>query len=146
MRNKFLLLLTALTLSFSVQTFAADKARPEIGPEVKAYSSHDSANVWVLRIGARADNQALVQITGIDHDLNGKIEKYQVEKTDKDTRYVTQINGQRYVLLRIGSGFGFGELYLPGEKKEIFVSYDKGLSSAGNPEHFLTDYLNQGGN
>lgn len=144
MRNKLLLLLTALTLSFSIQTFAADQARPEIGPEVKAYSSHESANVWVLRIGARADNQALVQITGIDHDLNGKIEKYQVEKTDKDTRYVTQINGQRYVLLRIDSGFG--ELYLPGEAKAMPVSYDKGLSSAGNPEHFLTDYLNQGGN
>ncbi|WP_225181244.1 hypothetical protein [Pectobacterium aroidearum] len=38
---------------------------------------------------------------------------------------------------------GYGELYLPGEAQPVRIGYSKSLSEQGNPEHFLTDYLQQ---
>ncbi|MCS3473148.1 hypothetical protein M2401_006916, partial [Pseudomonas sp. JUb42] len=91
--------------------------------------------------GARAANEALVQVEGVDHDWNLRIRKMKVEKTAKDTRYSTEVNGQKFVALILQDGYG--ELYLPDESQELNVSYSEGLSSQGNAQAFLTDYLNQ---
>ena len=113
--------------------------RPEVAEKVLAYAGAGGVKVWTLRIGARSDNQALVQVEGVDHDWNLKIQKMTVEKTAKDTRYSTRVDGQKFVMLVLQQSWG--ELYLPGEAQALSVGYDESLSSQGNAQAFLTDYL-----
>ncbi|AHD13130.1 hypothetical protein C163_05090 [Pseudomonas sp. FGI182] len=114
--------------------------RPEVADQVIAYTGTQGAKVWTLRIGERAANEALVQIEGVDHDWNMRIQKMQVEKTSRDTRYSTTVDGKKYVVLIIQGNRG-GELYLPGEAQAMQVGYSEGLSHQGNAQAFLTDYL-----
>ncbi|WP_097084831.1 MULTISPECIES: hypothetical protein [unclassified Pseudomonas] len=125
--------LAMLTLNATAQE------RPEVAEKVVAYGGEQGVKVWTLRIGARSDNQALVQLEDVDHDWNLRIQKMTVEKTAKDTRYSTIVDGQKYVVLIVQDGWG--ELYLPGEAKPIQVGYSPMLSSQGDAQAFLTDYL-----
>ncbi len=59
----------------------------------------------------------------------------------RDSRYSTELNGSKYVILIVRDGWG--ELYLPGEQQTRQVAYSESLSSAGEPQAFLTDYLEQ---
>lgn len=119
--------------------FAQAEERPEVAPKVVAFSGEQGVKVWTLRIGARSENQALVQVEGVDHDWDMRIQRMDVEKNADDTRYSTQIDGKKFVVLLVRNGWG--ELYLPGEAKPLMVGYDNGLSEQGNAQAFLTDYL-----
>ncbi|MFP1857774.1 hypothetical protein [Lonsdalea quercina] len=121
---------------------ATEAPRPPVSDNVVAYSGEQGVKVWTLRYGERTANQALVQIDGIDHDWKLRIQKMDVEKTSKDTRYSTQVDGKKFVVLIVRRGYG--ELYLPDETQEIRVGYDDALSQSGNAQYFLTDYLQQG--
>lgn len=120
-----------------------ETARPQVADRVVAYSGTQGVKVWTLRYAERSANQALVQIEGVDHDWDKRIQKMNVEKTSKDTRYSTEVDGKKYVALIVQGNYG--ELYLPGEAQSAAVGYDEGLSSQGNAQHFLTDYLEQSG-
>jgi len=113
--------------------------RPPVADKVVAYSGQQGAKVWTLRIGERSANEALVQVGGIDHDWDMRIQKMSVEKTSKDTRYSTTVDGKKFVVLVLQNGWG--TLYLPNESQDITVGYDENLSNQGNAQAFLTDYL-----
>lgn len=113
--------------------------RPPVADKVVAYSGQQGAKVWTLRIGERSANEALVQIGGIDHDWDMRIQKMSVEKTAKDTRYFATVDGKKFVVLILQNGWG--TLYLPNETQEILVGYDPNLSNQGDAQAFLTDYL-----
>ncbi|MEC5342034.1 hypothetical protein ABRZ24_05320 [Brenneria populi] len=119
----------------------AETPRPPIANIVKAYQGAEGAQIWTLRIGEPAESQALVQITGIDHHWNGKIQKMNVEKLANSTRYWLNVDGKKFVALILNQGYG--ELYLPGEAQPVQIGYSKNLSEQGNAEAFLTDYLQQ---
>lgn len=120
---------------------ATDAERPPVGDRVLAFSGEQGVKVWTLRYGERSDHQALVQVDGVDHDWQKRIQKMNVEKTSKDTRYSTTVEGKTFVALIVRGNSG--ELYLPGEGKEMPLSYDQALSDQGNAQYFLTDYLQQ---
>jgi class 3 adenylate cyclase len=125
-----------------VAVVAAEAARPEVGKFVKAYENNSSSvKVWTVRVGPPAKNEALVQITGIDHPWDMKIFKANViTDSQQSEKYRITHNGQPFVML-IVSEHG-AEVYLP-DNKIHKVAYSKILAEQGNPEHFLTDYLNQ---
>ena len=58
-----------------------------------------------------------------------------------DARHSTEVNGQKFVALILQDGDG--ELYLPDESQELNLGYSEGLSSQGDAQTFLTNYLNQ---
>lgn len=116
--------------------------RPEVAEEVKAWQGEEGIQVWVLRYGSREENKALVQITNIDHPWSQRIQLMDVQKNDKKKTYSLKVNGNRFVALNM-FGSGMGELYLPDDKQSYRISYSQSLSSYGNAQHFLTDYLNQ---
>ncbi|WP_313479298.1 hypothetical protein [Atlantibacter hermannii] len=137
LRAVFLILCATL---FTQPAFA-ESARPETAKYVKAYSGQEGAQIWTLRIGARADNEALVQIERVDHELDKRILRCKVQPTsDGGKSYSTKIDGKDYVLLRIKNGSG--ELYLPGTEAR-YVAYNDGLSQNGDAQAFLTSYLEQ---
>jgi hypothetical protein len=119
----------------------SEAARPEVANAVKAYSGGEGLQVWTLRVGPRSANEFLVQLTGVDHPWEKHIFKTKAEPgSGGATKYV--IEGKDYVVLVLNDG-GYGEAYLPPKDKALSVSYDDSLSSQGNPEAFLTDYLKQ---
>jgi hypothetical protein len=132
------MLATALTVPMIA---AAEAVRPLIGNKIEAYSGLQNIQVRILRVGERLDNRALVQITGIDHDWDGRIQKMNVEKTFKDVRYSIEVKGKRYVALIMNSGIG--ELHLPGESQPVNIYPNSALASEGIPDHFLTAYIQQ---
>lgn len=119
----------------------ADEARPEIADKIFAYSGEQGVKVWVLRVGDRSANEALVQVAGVDNEWNLRIQKAKVEKTNKDTRYSVQKDGKPYEVLRLNRDIG--ELYLPGETQALRVGYNDELSMTGRPQAFLTEFLEQ---
>ncbi|GAB7528631.1 hypothetical protein PS3A_10400 [Pseudomonas sp. 3A(2025)] len=134
----------ALILGLCMATGAlaeSEAPRPPVGDRVVAYSGTQGVKVWTLRYDERSANQALVEINGVDADWNKRIQKMSVAKTSKDTRYSTEVDGKPYVAMIIQGNHG--ELYVPGEPQMISLSYDEALSSEGNAQHFLTDYLQQ---
>ncbi|WP_372160938.1 hypothetical protein ACCP91_14200 [Xanthomonas axonopodis pv. cyamopsidis] len=134
------LLIPLLGIAAVAQTQAA-AARPEVAKQAKAYSSSDGVKVSTLRYGPREKNQALMQVTGADSEIDDKILLATTAATQKDTRYTVQLKGRPYVLLILDEGGG--ELYLPDAAKPARVGYDAGVSEQINPEHYLTDYLEQ---
>ncbi|RXT81980.1 hypothetical protein B1F72_25900 [Pseudomonas syringae] len=110
--------------------------RPEVAEKVLAYAGEGGVKVWTLRIGARTDNRALMQVKGVDHDGNMKNQKMAVERTSTDTRYSTTDDGQKVVVLVLQKGWG--ELYLPGGSHALNIDYDESLSGRGNAQAFLT--------
>ncbi len=140
MKKLFLILLTILGICLS--SFAQAQARPEIAAYVKAYKGQESVKIWTLRIGPVAKNEAIVQITGIDHPWDMRIQKMHLEPSQQGTNYVATVDGKRFVVLTMrGSS---GQLYLPGSNDpKASFSYSENLSKEGNAEFFLTDYLEQ---
>lgn len=127
-----------------VGAMAQAEERPSVAEKVVAYAGEQGVKVWTLRIGERSANEALVQVEGVDHDWNMRIQKMNVEKTDKLTRYYTTVDGQKFAALVIqgSDSWSASELYLPGEAQALKIGYSQSLSEQGNAQAFLTDYLN----
>ncbi|TSJ55556.1 hypothetical protein [Atlantibacter subterraneus] len=122
-----------------VQPVFADNARPETAKHVKGYIGLEGVKLCTLRIGPRSENEALLQISNIDHELDMKILRCKVQPiSDGGKGYSTEIDGKQFMVLRLNNGVG--ELYLPGETP-ISVAYNDDLSRQGDAEYFLTDYL-----
>lgn len=128
-------------LAWGSCTAQAEEARPPVADKVVAYQGQQGLKVWTLRIGEAAAGEALLQVEGLDHNWDRLIHKVKVEKSARDSRYSTELNGSKYVILIVRDGWG--ELYLPGEQQTRQVAYSESLSSAGEPQAFLTDYLEQ---
>ena len=96
--------------------------------------------VWVLRYGPQANHEAIVQIKGIDHPWDGRIQKMRIETSPRGLKYVAGNEGNRHdVLLMEDAGL---EVAVPGVRRAQ-VSYDKVLSAQGNRSMFLTEYMEQ---
>lgn len=140
--KKAILLVLFSSFMASAPVLASDTpARPPIAKYVKAYVGAEGMKVWTLRVGERGQNQALVQVTGVDHDWDGRIQKMNIERQNKDTRYWLERKGKQFVALILQDGGG--QVYLPDEGHPHAIHYDEKLSAQGNAEHFLTDYLQQ---
>jgi hypothetical protein len=127
-------------LGFGILPAALAEDRPEIARYFKVYSGGEGTSVRTLRIGPQANQEAIVQIIGIDHKWDGRIHKMKIEPTQRGRKYVTTADGQRYdVLVMDESGI---DLNVPGMRTST-LSYDKALSAQGEPQHFLTEYLDQ---
>ncbi|WP_410961148.1 hypothetical protein, partial [Salmonella sp. SAL4457] len=116
-------------LAWGSCTAQAEEARPPVADKVVAYQGQQGLKVWTLRIGEAAAGEALLQVEGLDPAWDRLIHKVKVEKSARDSRYSTELNGSKYVILIVRDGWG--ELYLPGEQQTRQVAYSESLSSAG---------------
>ncbi|MEC9691469.1 hypothetical protein RCN60_03350 [Escherichia marmotae] len=134
-------LVSALLL---MQSAFADTARPEIGKYVFGYRGQEGAVVWMMRIGPKAENEALVQVSHVDNDIDGQIFRCKVKALQEGEKsYTAVIKGESFELLCLKEGNG--SLHIPDESAAWSVAYSNELSDSdvANPEHFLTAYQNQ---
>ncbi|QCT88898.1 hypothetical protein [Escherichia sp. E4742] len=127
-----------------MQSAFADTARPEIGKYVFGYRGQEGAVVWMMRIGPQASNEALVQVSHVDNDIDGQIFRCKVKVLQEGEKsYTAVIKGESFELLRLKEGNG--SLHIPEESATWSVAYSNELSDSdvANPEHFLTAYQNQ---
>lgn len=117
-----------------------DTVKPEIASIIKAFIGAEGETVWILRVYAREEDKALVQICHVDHPLDKQFLLCSVLRTDGDKRYVCSYNEDSYVILSMEHGSGM--LYLPNDMG-FQINYDAVLSSNGKPEKFLNDFLEQ---
>ncbi len=131
--------LAPVMFALCLNSAASAAPRPEVSPYLRAYSGGDGVVVWVVRVGPRQANEALIQVVGIDHELDRRIRRVRVEPTTAGERYVTIDSGLK-VLVMGQSGM---EFIGPVPGGAIKVAYDRARTEQGDAEHFLTQYLEQ---
>ncbi len=121
----------------------ADQERPEVGRYVQAYSGDFNSSVFVVRLGAADQAEALVLISGIDSDLDGKVLKTSIQVRDENRRSLMVREGdENRELIRLeGTG---GHLFVstaPLGPTHYALSYDGKLSQGAEAQHILTRWL-----
>jgi hypothetical protein len=97
--------------------------------------------VWVARFGSKENQEALVQISGIDHKLDGRVIRAKVVPNagGGSVKYTTTLDGQSYELLSVEGTKAV--LRVTGAPWTSDLCYDKSLVDDRSPQHLLTDYL-----
>lgn len=136
--------LKAFLLVLMVSASAIAAPRPEVSRYVKAYSGDEAIKVFITRIGPAEKGEVLIQLSNVDHPLDGVIQKARVENNERGRRYIVQRNGDDYILLNIeGNGGTLYLPYLPNNPRSWHVAYDASLSGQARAEHILTAWLAQ---
>jgi hypothetical protein len=136
MRKLILLLLLAVGLLSNLQ---AEEKVPEMSRYTSAYSGGEGYRVWVARFGPREQQEALVQIEGIDHKLDGRVLRAKAMPSAGGVKYTAIVDGQSYELLSVDGKNA--ELRLTGAPWSSTLCYDKSLVDDRPPQHLLTGYL-----
>ena len=129
-----------LVLALMTSSHAEDKL-PEMSPYTTAYSGGEGYRVWIARIGPKANQEALVQISGIDHKFDGRVLRAKLVSSANgaNVKYTATVDGQSYELLTVEGTRA--TLRITGAPWSSDLSYDKTLVNDRAPQHLLTDYL-----
>ena len=90
---------------------------------------------------ARENGEALVQIEGIDHKLDGRVLRAKANLSAAGVQYTAMVDGKSYDLLWVDGKNA--ELRLTGQPSHSALCYDKLLVDDQPPQHLLTDYLEE---
>lgn len=145
MRLVQFLLVALMTLTSSA--YAGETERPPVDRYAKVYRGAEGLTVSILGIGAPEENKYLLQYAGINHEWDLKI--FHVEKVPSGAghNYKMTIDGQDYhtfVERPAWGGASQYEVYVPKLASGMRVTYDEAYSQRVVPQHYLTDYLQQG--
>lgn len=135
-----LLLLSVLTVGL-MSNSQAEERRPEMSRYTMAYSGGEGYRVWIARLGSKENQEALVQISGIDHKLDGRVIRAKIVPNagGGSVKYTTSFDGQSYELLSVEGTKAV--LRVTGAPWSSDLCYDKSLVDDRPPQHLLTDYL-----
>ena len=81
----------------------AEERRPEMARYTMAYSGGEGYRVWIARLGSKENQEALVQISGIDHKLDGRVMRAKMVPNvgGGSVDYTTTVDGQSYKRLSV---------------------------------------------
>ncbi|MFT3757806.1 hypothetical protein [Thauera sp.] len=134
-------------LSLAAALHASATERPEVGRYVQAYQGEENVTVYVVRLGPAARAEALLQVTGIDHELDGVIHKARVSNDGSNTRSyrIPATSGRETVeVLRLERDSGRLLLNVsPHGLTDYRISYSRPASLDTSAEHMLTRWLEQ---
>lgn len=138
MRKLLLLFVLALGLLSNSQ---AEERRPDMSRYTMAYAGGEGYRVWIARFGPKENQEALVQISGIDHKLDGRVIRAKMVPSvgNGSVKYTATVDGQAYELLSVDGTKAM--LRVTGAPWSSELCYDKSLVDDRPPQHLLTDYL-----
>lgn len=143
MMKKMTSLAAVAVLAGALTVQADEQQRPEVGRYVQAYSGDFNSSVFLVRLGAKEKAEALVLISGIDHELDGQVLKASILVRDDSRRSLMVKEGDESREL----------MRLEGSSAQLFVSsapfgptgyalgYNGDLSRGAEVEHILTRWL-----
>jgi hypothetical protein len=140
----FLLLVTIM--NFALPAHGAEGERPPVATYAKAYRGPEGLVMSLLGIGKPEDEEYLLQYAGINHDWDLKIFKVKKISAGTGHNYRMTVNGHDYDTVVERPGWGGGmryQVYIPKGADGLDVIYDDSSSKLIQPQHYLTDYLQQ---
>ncbi len=142
MQKNIFVLGAALAL-LNATAVQAEEKRPQVGPYVQAYSGDFNSSVYLVRLGDRDKAEALVLVSGIDHEMDGKVVKTKIVVRDENLRsFMLEEKGESRELLRLeGSSARLLISTAPLGPSSYSLAYDWKLSERADAEHILTRWL-----
>lgn len=141
----FLLSVIGLGVMGSAQ--AEGEARPQVAKYGKVFQGSEGLVLWTVSVGDPANQEFLLQYSGVNHPWDMKIFKVKSVPSVRDgADYTLTVDGKDYVTLVERPVWGSEksyEVYLPNGPKGMKVHYSETLSREMKPEHILTEYLEQ---
>lgn len=136
MRKLFLFFMLSLGL---LSNAVANEKRAEMARYSSAYSGGAGYNVWIARFGPRENQEVLLQINGIDHELDRRVVRAKGVPSSGGVKYTATIGGKLYELLEVRGANA--ELRITGAPWVSSLTFDKALAGERPPEHLLNSYL-----
>jgi hypothetical protein len=143
---RIIVVVLAFAAVFVGPVMAADGERPKVATYAKVYKGPEGLGVAVLGVGDPANEEYLLQFSGINHDWNWKIFKVKRSRAGHDGYdYTITIGDKDWVALIERKPYGYSQIeaFVPDMGGGAKMSYDENLSQRVNSEHYLTDYLQQ---
>lgn len=141
MRNT---LATVIALGVLASTLASAEAPVSTG---KVYVGPEGESVAVIPLttqGAKGEKQALLYVQGTGTAFDGKPMLHSVNEQSRGVDYITQYRGDSYYTLVARDSRGAGsrkyELYTPGHRDGLTVSYDEKRSQGLKAEDIYAQY------
>lgn len=136
--------MTRLSLLIASTFLTFNASALELAKYPKAFVADKGINVVLAP--SSDEKQALVQISGINHPLDEVVLLTDVKPRSQDeSDYATTLDGSAYVLVGQRQEWG-GEsyqLYLPGNREPLYLSFDEKTSKAVKPAELLALYEKQ---
>jgi hypothetical protein len=101
----------------------------------KAYAGSEGESVAVIPLttkGPKDEKQVLLHVQGTDSEFDGKALLHSVNEQSKGVDYITQYKGESFYTLVVRDSYGSKkyELWVPGRRKAISVSFDEKRTQA----------------
>jgi hypothetical protein len=113
----------------------------------KVYAGSEGESVAVIPLttkGPKGEKQVLLSIQGTDTEFDGKPLPHTVYEQSRGADYVTQYKGNDFYTLVVREAYGSGskkyELFVPGHRDAIIVSYDEKRTQALKSEDAYAQY------
>lgn len=135
------LILSALCLLLCVPAVA----EINLSENVEVYRGDGNLVVTLVRVLPLEKNQALLEISGIDHELSGLVFNYDLIVSNGIRRLTTNLYGRRYTSFAESKIWGGKRttLYLPGQRDGFPLSFDSKASKAVKPSSLSKRHKNQ---
>lgn len=139
MRNT---LATVIAVGVLASTLALAEAPVGSG---KVFAGSEGESVTVIPLttpGPKGVKQALLYIQGTGSEFDGKPMLHSINEQTRGVNYITQYKGDDYytVVMRESSGAKKYELYVPGHRDGIVVSYDEKRSQGLKADDLYAQY------
>ena len=119
-------ILSSIFLFFSIHAFADI----DVSKNVEVYQGEGNLKVTVVRVLPLESNKALLEVSGIDHELADLVFMYDLKLHDGNRRLTTQIYGRSYNSFVESSGWSSKNqvLYMPGVRDGFDLVFDSEAS------------------
>ncbi|WP_444998508.1 hypothetical protein [Aliikangiella sp. IMCC44359] len=134
-----------LGLLFSLLVINKSLCALELSDHPKVYKGQEGVIVSVLPLKNEDKKQALIEVTGVDSFIDGKVWLYDLETQGQDKEaYMTMLDGRKSYRIRSNKGYWFKwtEVYIPGTNDKLTVFYDEKLSKSIDAKAYLRRYHN----
>jgi len=134
-------ILSAFCLLFSIQAFA----EINLSDNVEVYKGDGNLTVTLVRVLPLDSNQALLSVSGIDHELSGLVFNYDLTFDGDNRKLTTDIYGRRYNSFVETSSWGRKRqtLYIPGKRDGANLYFDSEASESAKPSELLKRHKEQ---
>lgn len=141
MKKLLIILNLSILALLPTHSFAALK----LSDNIEVYRGEGNLRVAVVRLLPLEDNQALVRISGIDHELNGLVIQHSVDTRDSNRRFMTKMHGRDFSTLVETTSWSYKSitLYLYGERKGLSLAFDQEGSKAINADELSNAHIRQ---
>ena len=102
---RFITVLVSAFITYAIRICRRSPDRKSVSMSLVIVVRERGQWVWMMRIGPKAENEAIVQVSHVDNDIDGQIFRCKVKALqDGEKSYTAVIKGKSFELLRLKEG------------------------------------------